>query len=127
MTALGDALIELFDCLHAEAGCEVTYYRGGNAWGPLQAIKGGRNSTRFIGDDSGAYETARDDDFIVKVADWRALTNMEDPERLDRIVFTDEAGDEREYRLAEAEDERVYRDISGRGMLWRIHTVREQL
>ena len=125
MTTHPEALVQLFEGLYQVNGWLATYHRGDNNWADLRVVKAKRNSARFFGDETNAYQTSESDDFVVLAAEWRALTGLRYPERLDRIVWTDTLNEQRIYRVGVEDQEDVYRDPSALGVLFRIHSLRD--
>lgn len=119
MTALGDALTDLFDDLMLEAGVSLSVTRD-TTTSSVDAIRGRAFTDRF-GDEQG-YAASHEDDFIVKVADWIALVGPE-PETTDVIQWTDESSIAHRYQIKSDGSERHFDPVGQFGLLWRIHCV----
>lgn len=116
----------LQDRLESFAGVEVTYRRGGRKYAPatftLQAVPG-RNPVDVV-DQSGVVLRAQVQDFIVKIAAFRAkMPEPKYPVRGDEIEMTVANG----YRVVfvvTGEDFSTshYEPADSYGVAWRIHT-----
>ncbi len=120
MTVLGDALIEMFDALVADAGGTVSVTRGLAAPVNLSVVRGRAFTERF-GTDDGFYGTAHQDDFIVKASDYITLVGGE-PDVHDVIEWTDDNANVRKYQVGVDGLDRQYTPVGQFGLLYRIHT-----
>ena len=119
MSNLGDATIELFDALFLEAGYTVDVSRGGGSAVQVPVLRGRAFTERF-GDDG--YGVSHEDDFIVKLDEYKTLVGGE-PDRFDTIVWTDDNGLARSFRVGRDGQENDWDPSAQFGTLARIHTT----
>jgi len=121
MTGLGDAILDLFEGLAAEAGGIVDVSRGGNTAVQVTAIRGKSFTERF-GTSDEFYGTSHQDDFIVKAVEYIAQVGGE-PDTCDIIEWTDDRDVIRQFQVGVDGLERQYDPVDQFGVLYRVHTT----
>lgn len=125
MSALGQAALDLWEDLYEEAGYEIRYRHHfadtASAAPTVRAVKGRYGSQR-IGTDDVVYSTHNASDFLIPVAELCEF-GLGEPQRHDTIVWTDDTGRDRLFRVGVDGVEDCF-DFWGQfGNVYRVHAT----
>lgn len=120
MPTAEDAILEaMWPTLAETHGVSIQYRRNGSNLGTAFTAVKGRSNTEIIS--ATQVESAIADDWIVQRSDL-ATRSIDNPERGDRIVWTDRASVVHTYEVQMPSGDRQWSKVDQFGLLVRIHS-----